>query len=188
VDEFGYLSVLISIILGLGITQLLTGLGRLINSRARVRWYWPTVAWAGFLLIIHIQTWWAMFGLRNHQGWSFLAFLVVLLQPILLYLLSALVFPDMTGQAAEVDLRANYYAHARWFFGLAMTVVVVSLLKDIVLNGSLPERLNTAIQLLFFVLGAGAVITQREWYHKLLIPFNVLLYGVYIVVLFARLP
>jgi hypothetical protein len=34
VDEFGYLSVLISIILGLGITQLLTGLGRLVNSRA----------------------------------------------------------------------------------------------------------------------------------------------------------
>jgi hypothetical protein len=31
-----------SIILGLGITQLVTGLGRLIQARLRVRLYWPT--------------------------------------------------------------------------------------------------------------------------------------------------
>jgi hypothetical protein len=34
-DEFNYLSVLISIILGLGVTQLLTGLGKLIFARLR---------------------------------------------------------------------------------------------------------------------------------------------------------
>jgi len=186
-DEFNYLAVLISIILGLGITQLLTGLGKLINTRANVRWYWPVAAWTGFLLIIHIQTWWAMFGLRNHKEWDFLAFLVVLLQPILLYLLSALVLPDLTAQTSVVDLRANYYSHSRWFFSLAMAVVVISLLRDIILNGRLPELLNTSIQVLFFIFGAGAVATRREWYHKLLIPINALLYGVYIVALFARL-
>jgi hypothetical protein len=89
-DAFSYLSVLISIILGLGITQLLTALGRLLNSRARVRWYWPAVVWAGILLVVHIQSWWAMFGLRTHENWTFLAFLVVLLLPILLYLAAAL--------------------------------------------------------------------------------------------------
>lgn len=186
-DEFNYLAVLISIILGLGITQLLTGLGKLINSRANVRWYWPVAAWTGFLLLIHIQTWWAMFGLRNHKEWDFLAFLIVLLQPILLYLLAALVLPDVTAQTPMADLRANYYAHSRWFFSLAISVVAVSLLRDVILEGKLPDSLNTSIQVLFFVLGAGAIITQREWYHKLLIPINALLYGVYITALFARL-
>ena len=64
-DPFSYLSVLISIILGLGITQLVTGLGRLIQARARIKFYAPTIAWVGLLLIIHVQTWWAMFGLRS---------------------------------------------------------------------------------------------------------------------------
>ena len=64
-DRFSYLSVLISIILGLGITQLVTGLGRLIQARHRVRLYWPSVVWTGILLLIHVQTWWSMFGLRN---------------------------------------------------------------------------------------------------------------------------
>jgi hypothetical protein len=187
VDEFNYLAVLISIILGLGITQLLTGVGKLINARERVRWYWPVGAWACFLLVIHVQTWWAMFGLRQHREWDFLGFLVVLLQPILLYLLSALVFPDWGAQVSEVDLRANYYAHAGWFFGLAMAAVAVSLLKDLVLEGRLPAPLNTGIQLAFFALGAVAAFTRREWFHKLLIGVNALLYSVYIVALFARL-
>src|SRR6478672_4069223 len=64
-DPFSYLSVLISIILGLGITQLVTGLGRLIQARGRIKFYAPTIAWVGLLLIIHVQTWWAMFGLRS---------------------------------------------------------------------------------------------------------------------------
>src|SRR5512139_2208617 len=93
-EEFSYLSVLITIILGLGIAQLMTGLGWLIVSRERVRLYWPTVAWVALLLVFHILTWWTMFGLRNYREWNFLAFLVLLLQPIVLYLLAVLILPD----------------------------------------------------------------------------------------------
>jgi hypothetical protein len=186
-DEFNYLSVLISIILGLSITQVLTGFGRLMQVRARVRMYWPPVVWAGLLLVIDVETWWTMFGLRSHHDWNFFAFLVVLLQPIILYLLAALVLPDFAGEA-PVDLRANYYGHTRWFFGLAVSLLLVSLLKDRVINGSLPEPYNLAFHLVTMATWVGAAVTRREWYHKLLVPVGVLLIGVYIAVLFARLP
>jgi hypothetical protein len=39
-DPFSYLSVLTSIVLALGITRILTGLGRLLQKRGRVRVYW----------------------------------------------------------------------------------------------------------------------------------------------------
>jgi len=39
-DEFGYLAVILSIILGLSVTQLLQGLSNVINARDRVRLYW----------------------------------------------------------------------------------------------------------------------------------------------------
>ena len=73
-DQFNYLAVLISIILGLGITQLLSGVGRLLQARGHVRLYWPTLAWVAVLLVVHVQTWWAMFGLRTLQTWTFAAF------------------------------------------------------------------------------------------------------------------
>ena len=54
-DAFSYLSVLLSIVLGLGITQLLQGFGRLMNARSRVRPYWPSLLWAVVLLVAHVQ-------------------------------------------------------------------------------------------------------------------------------------
>ena len=185
-DEFAYLSVLITIILGLGITQLMTGFGRLIVSHQGVRLYWPTVAWVALLLIFHILTWWTMFGLRNYRGWTFLAFLVLLLQPIVLYLLAALILPDFSP-ASRIDLKTNYYYNARWFFSLLVIFFCVSLLKDLTLFGTLPEKANLAAHVIFMALGIAAIGTRRERYHQLLIPMNVILTGAYIAVLFARL-
>ncbi|HEX4684094.1 MAG TPA: hypothetical protein VH277_15365, partial [Gemmatimonadaceae bacterium] len=70
-DAFNYLSVLLSIIIGLGLTQVLTAMGRLIRHRALVRFYWPPVLWADLLILVYVQTWWAMFGLRGYRAWRF---------------------------------------------------------------------------------------------------------------------
>src|ERR1700719_2803506 len=107
-DEFGYLSVILSIILGLSVTQLLQGLSQVINARDRVRIYWPAIGWTLLLLVIDVQAWWAMFGLRSKHVWTFLQFAVLLLETIVLYLLAALSLPTQFGEAA-VHLRANCF-------------------------------------------------------------------------------
>ena len=89
-DEFSYLSVLISVILGLAVTQILKGFRGILLSRTRIRIYWPVIAWAALLLLICVQSWWAMFELRHYQPWTFAAFAVVLLQTILTYMLAGL--------------------------------------------------------------------------------------------------
>ena len=66
-DSFNYLSVLLSIILGLAITQVLQGLRGLILTRAKVKLYIPTLIWVGLTLLIAIQGWWASFGMRTLQ-------------------------------------------------------------------------------------------------------------------------
>jgi hypothetical protein len=55
VDAFSYLAVLLSIVLGLGLTQLLTATGRLIRHRDRVRVQWLPLLWAAILLLIYVQ-------------------------------------------------------------------------------------------------------------------------------------
>jgi hypothetical protein len=152
-DEFSYLSVLLSIILGLAITQILKGFRGLLQSRKRVRLYWPALAWAGLLLLIYVQTWWAMFGLRSHHDWTFGAFAIVLLQTIVLYMLAGL----------------------------------VSIGKDFVLDGALPEPRNLSLHLAFILTAAIAAITRREWFHKAAVLVTAGLFGLYIALLFARL-
>ena len=185
-DEFSYLSVLLSIILGLAITQILKGFRGLLQSRERIRLYGPALAWAGLLLVICVQTWWAMFGLRFHHDWTFGAFAIVLLQTIALYMLAGLVLPDFFGEDA-IDLRANYYAHHAWFFSLAVVLGLVSIGKDLVLHGSLPDPTNLSFHLAFIVAAAIAAITGREWYHKVNALLATVLFDIYIALLFARL-
>ncbi len=187
-SAFDYLSVLISIILGLGITQILSGFGRLLNVRGRVRWYGPAVAWGILLLLIHVQTWWAMFQLRalTLASWTLPVFLFVLLLPVLLYLMAALALPD-AGGTEPIDMRASYHAHAGWFFGLAMLVIATSMVRPIVLGGRFRLDPDHAFQTLFFAASLGGALTHREWYHRWMTAVFFVLILFYVLSLFARL-
>ena len=185
-DAFSYLSVLLSIVLGLGVTHVLTGLGRLIEARDRVRSYAPAVIWAGVILLLHVQTWWVMFGLRTHIGWTFGAFLMVLLQPAMLYLLAALVLPADPG-GAVLDLRAYYHRHAPWFYGLAVLLLVQSIARDLVINGALPNRANLAAHVVFLALWSGGALVRRPAYHWFVAVATAVLFCVYVAALFAQL-
>lgn len=186
-DAFSYLSVLISIILGLAVTQVLQGFRSLMLARSRVRVYWPSMVWAVSLLLIDAQVWWAMYDLSFYRGWNFLGFAVVLSQTVPLYLLAGLVFPDI-GIEGKIDLRSHYFENHRWFFVLGILEIVTSLLKNLVLYRHLPAPLDTSYQLLFIATCAIAAWTRREWIHKLVAVVTALGFTVYIGVLFAHLP
>jgi hypothetical protein len=187
-DAFSYLSVLISIILGLAVTQVLQGFRSLMLARSRVRTYWPALVWAVLVLVICVQVWWAMFDLSQRPAarWTFLDFSLVLLQTTPLYLLAGLALPDVDIERG-LDLREHYYAHHRWFFSLLVLLSLISILKVRVLTNTWPRPADTAFQLVFMVGAAIGAWTRRAWYHKLLAPLAVIGVGAYIVTLFTHL-
>ena len=185
-DQFSYLSVLLSIILGLAITQVLKGFRGMLLTRARIRFYWPTFVWSLTLLLFFVQGWWAMFTMRTMTLWTFATFGVILLQTIIYYMLAAIVFPDFFG-SETVDLREHYFGHARWFMGLLIALLMTSLLKSYILDGRLPEPTNTGFHLFFFAASLCAALTRREWFHKLQAVAAFLGILAYIFVLFQRL-
>ncbi len=148
--------------------------------------YLPTLIWAGLVLLIAIQAWWASFSMHMRAHWTFLALLVIVLQAISVYMSAALVLPDVTGDAI-VDLRDHYFAHRSWFFGALLATVVFSAAKDLALEGHLADRMNLAYHMIFGVLSITGAITRREWFHKLMTLAFVLLFFLYITLLFARL-
>jgi hypothetical protein len=186
-DAFGYLAVLISIVLGLGITNLLIGVALLVRRRHQVRLFWPAPFWISTLFLVHVQTWWAMFGLRSVVRWNFAAFLIVLLQPVLLFLMAALIAPDLADALEPIDTRAAYFHQARWFFGALLLALVVSVSKDVVVYGRLPERDNLIAHAIFMMIAATGLLVRREGVHKVLAPLGLLLISVYIGLLFTTL-
>jgi hypothetical protein len=185
-DDFAHLSVLLSIVLGLGVTNLLTGLARIVQMRTRVKHYWPTYVWVITLLLIHVQTWWAMFGLRTVESWTFFAFLITLMQPVLLFFLSALVLPDFDREEL-LDLRANHFAQTHWFFGIFMTLAIVSLARNYAVTGHLQSPADLTFHLVFFIGFAAGATFANETFHKVLALVAAGVFFTYVTLLFAAL-
>ena len=110
---FEFLTVAVSIILALGVTQLLTAVVRLIERREEVVWDWITVTWAIVILVSHLQFWWAVFGLRALPQWSFIAFTMLMGEAFFLFLAASLVLPR-AGSGADADLAAHFLQNGRW--------------------------------------------------------------------------
>ena len=115
VSPFEHISVLISIILGLGITQLLMSVHRLVQARHRVKLYWLSLLWAVLMFVAQVEWWWASYALRDETIWNFFYFLFVLLSPVTLYLAAAFALPEFEP-GERYDLRDYYFGNRGWFF------------------------------------------------------------------------
>jgi len=186
VDAFSYLSVLLSIILGLAITQILQGYRGLLLARGRVTFYAPTMIWSVLLLMIVAQAWWSSFGLVKHENWTFLQFCAVLLQMVLLYMMCGLVLPDIPVEEA-VDLRAHYYRERRPLFGAFLLMLVASVAKDFILTGHPPSKENLAFHGVFAALSVGGLVIGARRYHEIITPIGGLVMIAYVALLFAHL-
>ena len=185
-DAFSYLSVFLSIILGLGLTQLLTASGRLIRHRDRVRVHWLPLLWAAILLVIYVQVWWSMYGLRLRHDWTFLAFGTVLAQTATLYLMAAVALPEQVDEGT-VDLGAYFDRQHRWFFGFFLATLIVSVMKDRILGGRFPDPINLGFHVAL-TLGCivGLVLRRRRGQGLLAAAFGAVIV-IYIGLLFTHL-
>lgn len=185
-DAFSYLSVLLSIIIGLAITQVLQGYRGLLLSRSRMRLYAPTMIWSGLLLVFSAQLWWASFGLATHTDWTFASFGMILLQTVLLYMMSAIVLPDVPADAV-LDLREHYFREVVPFFSIGLAMIAVSIGKDWMLDDRLPTPANLAFHLLFAAFGVTALLTRRPRVHQAIAFVMIAFIIAYVGLLFARL-
>lgn len=185
-DAFSYLSVLLSVILGLAIAQILQGYRALALNRRQVTLYWPTLAWTGSLLLMVAQHWWASFDLADRGDWSFADFAATLLQTALIYLMAALVLPDIPADR-PVDLKQHYWRERVPFFTAGIAAIGWSMAKEVILEGRLPEPANLAFHLVFLTLSLTALASRSEWLHKAFAALMLALFVIYVTLLFARL-
>ncbi|MBS1508526.1 MAG: hypothetical protein JSS79_17950 [Bacteroidetes bacterium] len=166
-SSFEYVTVLISIVLGLGITQILTGIAKLIQRRTRVKLYWPHLLWILFILFLHIQEWWVMYELKGYQQWRLPIFLFIMLYPVNLFVMAKLLFPDrMNGKI--IDLKIYYYDNYRSIFTLLVLSAILSIVYNLcILNLKIPDQV---LQLLLAVSFSLIVVKDysNEKLHKVL--------------------
>lgn len=184
-QAFAYLSVLLSIVLGLAIAEILQAWAGLLRGRARVRFYLPPIIWSAIFLLLIVQFWWVSFGLASRADWNFASFCTVFGQTVAIYVASALVLPQSEGDH-PVDLRAHYYREVPPLFGLGLVFSAIGFVKDWLLHERLvPLRLG--VSFLFIILMVVLLAVRKPRVHEAAAPIVAVLMIGYFVVLFWRI-
>lgn len=168
---FGYLVVFVSLVLALGVTRILTGLGQLLQATRRhrdIRLYWVHLLWIATVLLMVINYWWTVFQLQGLEEWYFFQFLALLLAPVLFYLLAVLLFPQPGRLEDAFDFRSYFYGQHRAFFlflsGIAMLNFVYSYSGVFEVGG--PQSPVELLSMTFtLAVMLGGAITDNEIYH-----------------------
>lgn len=182
-----YIAALLSIIVGLGLTDLAQSLRELVRPRRRVNWHWLPLLWAATAFLLAVQIWWNSFSFLTGAPPAF--FIAYLLTFLLLYLACAFALPDpeweksrtattvgegsvkTSATQAPLDLEAFYFSasHRRWFFGVFIAFIVMSQVGSQTAR-ALSEGFGVNEQELFtngvaIAFIGTLLVTDRWWVH-----------------------
>jgi hypothetical protein len=173
ISPFEYITVLISIILGMGITQILSGVAGMILRWDQVRLYWPHCILIILVFVFHIQEWWITYDLRHYAYWRLPVFLFTILYPVNLYILARILFP-LRWSGSQIDMKQFYFQNFRRIFVFILSLAVLSVIDNISLtNFQIQDQFAQAT----VALVAAVIIfsnVRLEWVHQTVIMFLLL--------------
>ncbi len=130
--EFEFISVLVSIVLGLGLTHLLGGLGRAFHFRHVNKMDSVHVAWTITVFFVLILNWWVFRLFSDFDAWTFAVFFTVILWTASLYTLALALYPPRLPD--DVDYRTMFETNRTWFLStftvMCLLDILISLIRD----------------------------------------------------------
>ena len=167
-EPFEYVVVLTSLILGLGIAQILTSVADIVSNVKNVKLCLPHALLTLAVFLLHILEWWINYQYSAVvKEWTLGIILSILVYPILLFLLARMLFP--TGiRGHETDLNHYFFDQWRWFYGIALATFLVSawqntFIQKLAIMDSWPQFLTGSIYLIVILLN-----TRNSWVHSIL--------------------
>ena len=132
-SDFEFVSVVLAIVIGLGMTRVLSGLASVLEHRATLRADWISLTWAVTVLLWQIVYWLGTVNsYRERAVFTVASFGLLLLAAVCLYFAAALVLPSKIGPGT--DLRQHYDAVRIPFFLVILALPFLEL-GDSLLNG-----------------------------------------------------
>lgn len=175
ISPFEYVIVLISIILGMGITQIVSGLASIIHRWEKVKIYWPHLLLVILVFLIHIQEWWAAYDMRDYAYWRLPTFLFIILYPVNLYILSRILFP-ISWRGPVIDLKKFYYQNYKRIYLFTITLDVLGIIDNVCLS-----EYKFSEQIVQFLVLAILIIavwrgSSNELFHKTIASMLMLIF------------
>jgi hypothetical protein len=164
-DHFEYISVAVSILIALALTELIGGWARMLRARARTPPHGLHLGWMVIVFLVLVQFWWVFWEYGSAPEWTFVTFLLVLLPPTTAVFAVALISPTADEfERPGFSLRAFYFARSRNFFLTVAAYQTELVVQSLVFFGVRPVIL--AGQLAGVATGVVLASTRNERIHR----------------------
>lgn len=164
-SDFEFLSVLVSIVIGLGLTHLLRGLGNAFYFRDVHKLDAAHLGWTVAVFFVLVLNWWVFLLWRDFGVWTFSAFLMIILWTTSMYAMALALYPP--GRATEVDYRTLFEKNRTWFF----TTFTIMAVLDLVVTYMRDQAIPGTVYLLFVshagVVSSIGIIVKKRLYDLL---------------------
>ena len=184
-DSFVFVISLAAVVNGLGIVRWLTGLTEYIRRRSSldIQLYWVFALAACFQFLLHILFWWSLWSLRGTASINFLSFLYMLAGPILLFVGTALLMPNVDGD--DVDLRKHYFAVRSSYSNILILLWLWAIFASPLLRGAFAP--TAAIYVIFLANAVVMRVSANQTVHGASAVVNWLLFTATIGIYFLQL-
>jgi hypothetical protein len=181
-QTFAFVITLAAVVNGLGIVRWLSGFAEYVRRR-HVKHYWVFSLSAGYQFLLHILFWWTLFSLHGAATFNFLTFLYLLTGPILLFVGTAILLPDVDGDA--IDLKEHFRATRPIY----STVLVLLWLWSIFSSPIMRGFFSPTLPLLTAFLASALVlrISANPKIHSVVAVVNLVLLVSFIALYFMQL-
>ena len=167
-EIFPHVRIVMGMVIGLGVTRLLSGLARIVQH-PRHFWWWE-------------------FGLFGIRHWTFEIYFFIVLYAVTLFLLCALLFPDsMEGYTGYEDY---FYARRAWFFGLLAATYLFDVVDTLIKGEAHFARFGVEYLIrtpVFVLLCLIAIRTSDRRFHRAFIAFTLIYQISWILRLFSSI-
>lgn len=116
---YEYLTVFVSVVLGLAVVHLLSGVALILDTRVKESLDWIHSVWTANVFVTTLLVWWFNFNLTAVQEWSLPHFLNLVAYAVVLYLMAGLLYPVRGSEV--VDFKAHFEANRPRFFIVFLT-------------------------------------------------------------------
>lgn len=160
--EFELLTIPISLVLGLGITKMLSALAMAIRNRKQVRFHWMPVAWAAWIFLVSVQFFFYMWDLHEMEvAFTWSVFGPLLWHSILLFLAAGLVLPGPGMRETPDSLLDDFQQHGRLALIPFAIVTVDAIVSNVFQYGDTWLGQANILNMVFIMLVVIAFFTRK---------------------------
>ncbi len=162
--SFEFIAALMSIIVGLGVTNLLAGAGRTLFRRRQNPIDEVHVVFTVATLLLLVLQWWVTFKWNSQVNWSFDEFLILIAWTISLYMMTVFLYPPDLSE--EEEQRDRFHRNRTGYYSTFLAMCLLDIAQTAIRGDIFHPVWYFPFVGQYALVAVGGLVAQRRSYNR----------------------